>query len=118
MAYRGFGRLDVGRLRFRLAERSAFGALTVFHFESPKSCELGTEIEEAGLLQAACALSGHRFYSFRPVSDRDMTDQLHYIFKTWESPQGDRSKPQFSLHFSCHGSAEGIQIGRDFLQWQ
>jgi hypothetical protein len=86
-------------------------------FEAPFASDLGGPDREADLLKAACELSGHRFVGYAPVSLDSLAEILQYIFETWEPEKGQENKPQFSLHFSCHGNDDGIQIGRNFVLW-
>ncbi len=95
-----------------------FGRFTVFLFESPNASELGGKEKEADLLAAACALAGHRFVAYSPLSKSAFAETLRYIFSTWEPTPGREDKPQFSIHLSVHGNGAGIQIGADSLSWR
>jgi len=86
----------------------------IFHIESPSPDELDTQLSEAELVAAACRLSGHRFHTLSVLDRADLQKALKYIFM-WEAPE--KSKPQFSLHFSGHANREGIQIGASFVKW-
>lgn len=101
----------------RHTENEKFGHFTVFLFESPKSSELGSPDREADLLKAACELSGHRFAAFSAIDTKALKASLEYIFRTWESEKGEEKKPQFALHFSCHGNTKGVRIGKSELTW-
>ena len=104
-------------LRHFLTAKTSFGQLTVFHFESPRSSELGQGVEEAPLVEAACRLSGHRFVPFRPTNPEQFQENLRYIFGTWLPAEDAKLKPQFVLHLSCHGNDAGVNIGGKRLSW-
>ncbi len=104
-------------LRHLLTTKSAFGQMTIFHFESARSSELGRSVEEAPLVEAACRLSNHTFVPFRPTNIAGFAEHLRYVFATWKSPAESTAKPQFVLHLSCHGNDSGISIGGNKLGW-
>lgn len=109
-----YRRLSALQPQWEAATRK-FGAMKVFHFESPKSSELGTPAEEGSFLEDACKISGHTLIPFTPHSKQQFEDQLEYIFSTWEAIPG--TLIQFSLHISCHGNSDGIRVGKDSLTW-
>ncbi len=104
-------------IRHSRTAKTSFGDLTVFHFEAPRSSDLGRVVEEAPLVQAACRLSDHRFVPFRPTNSNQFKESLRYVFGTWRAPQDAKRKPQFVLHLSCHGNDDGINIGGERLTW-
>ena len=59
-----------------------------------------------------CKMFGHQSASFTTYSQDDIIKIVKYISKiTLESTD------ILCLHFSCHGNANGIAIGSDFINW-
>ena len=87
----------------------------IFLLESPNALDLLEGTGETTSLVQVCKLFGHDIVSFRIRDRKELRQTLMYISSVgWRSDSGE--VPIF-IHFSAHGSNDGLAIGIDDVTW-
>lgn len=92
--------------------------MKVFIIESPNSMDLFFNRREANSLEAICKLFGHQVFTFLAKSKRELKEIIKYISNIDKQHDDEETSDQpLCLHFSCHGNNDGIEFGKDFVEW-
>lgn len=87
----------------------------IFLLESPNALDLLEGTGETTSLVQVCKIFGHDIVSFRIRDQKELSQTLMYISSVGWRP--DLGKVPIFIHFSAHGSNDGLAIGPDTVIW-
>lgn len=92
--------------------------MKVFIIESSSPFDEMNGISERKSLEQVCKMMGHQVVTFFAKSKKELNEICRYISSIDEIERDETVDEPICVHISSHGDENGVQFGKDYLEWE